>query len=70
MCISWYESRWELAADNGVSVGPWQVAVYWHPWVNARRLKHSWLYAAKVAYRISDHGRDWSPWATHYLCGV
>ena len=64
------ESRYVLAARNGVNLGPWQINVAAHPWVTARRLTSSWTYSAKVAYRISDHGTDWSPWTTHSLCGV
>lgn len=69
-CISYYESRHELAARNGVNLGPWQINVIAHPWVNAHLLVTSWRYSAKVAYRISDGGRDWLPWTTHGLCGV
>jgi hypothetical protein len=35
-----------------------------------RRLLTDWLYAARVAYRISGGGRDWSPWTTHARCGA
>lgn len=68
VCIAYYESRYVLAAVNGVNRGPWQINVAAHPWVNASRLTSSWRYSAKVAYRISDHGRDWSAWSTANLC--
>ena len=67
-CISWYESRDELAAVNGPNLGPWQINVQAHPWVNSVRLRRSWLYSARVAYRISAHGTDWSAWTTAGLC--
>jgi hypothetical protein len=69
MCIARYESRWTLRARNGVNLGPWQINVAAHPWVRPWLLTHSWLYSARVAYRISDGGRDWSAWTTHTLCG-
>ena len=69
-CVSYYESRHTLTARNGVNLGPWQISVYWHPWANAYRLTHSWIYSARAAYRISSGGRDWSAWTTHGLCGV
>ena len=70
MCIARYESRYVLAARNGVNLGPWQINVVAHPWVTSQRLTSSWIYSAKVAYRISAGGRDWSAWTTHSLCGV
>jgi len=69
-CISYYESRHTLTARNGANLGPWQINVSAHPWVNSRLLTRSWRYNARVAYRISDGGTDWSPWTTHSLCGV
>lgn len=69
-CVSYYESRHTLNARNGANLGPWQVNVTAHPWANGWKLTHSWRYSAKVAYRISVGGRDWSPWTTHSLCGV
>jgi integrase len=53
-----------------VDVTPWQIDVDAHPWADARRLLTDWLYAARVAYRISNAGRDWTPWTTHSMCGV
>ena len=69
-CVSFYESRHRLNARNGANLGPWQINVPAHPWVIARKLTSSWRYSAKVAYRISRRGTDWSPWTTHSLCGV
>lgn len=69
-CISFYESRHELAARNGPNLGPWQINVAAHSWASAYWLTHSWLYSARAAYRISHGGRDWGPWTTEGLCGV
>ena len=70
MCIARYESGWQLTATNGANLGPWQINVAAHPWASSYWLTHSWLYSARIAYRISRHGYDWSPWTTHDLCGV
>src|SRR5690348_3427746 len=70
VCIARYESRFVLSARNGSNLGPWQINVSAHPWANPWLLTHSWRYSARVAYRISDGGRNWSPWTTHALCGV
>ena len=69
-CIAYYESRHRLAARNGVNLGPWQINTTAHPWTNGYLLTHSWRYSARVAYRISHHGTNWTPWTTHRLCGV
>ena len=69
MCIARYESGYELAATNGVNLGPWQINVPAHPWVHPWLLTHSWRYSARVAYRISDGGRNWTAWTTAYHCG-
>lgn len=69
-CIAYAESRRTLSARNGANLGPWQINVTAHPWVNPWKLTHSWIYSAKVAYRISSGGTDWSAWTTHGLCGV
>jgi hypothetical protein len=69
-CISFYESHHYLSARNGANLGPWQVNVTAHPWADAYRLTHSWLYSARAAYRISRGGRDWSAWTTASLCGL
>lgn len=69
-CIAFYESRHTLNARNGANLGPWQINVVSHPWVNAQRLTRSWRYSAKVAYRVSSGGTDWSAWTTHSLCRV
>ena len=69
-CIAHYESTDGAHLTNGANLGPWQVNVSAHPWVNASRLVTDWLYAARVAYRISDGGRDWSAWSTRSLCGA
>lgn len=69
-CEARAESRFELTARNGVNRGPWQISVTAHPWVDARRLTSSWLYSARVAYRISDGGRDWNAWSTAEMCAV
>jgi hypothetical protein len=69
-CIAHYESTDGAHLYNGTSLGPWQINVPYHPWVNKRRVVSDWLYAARVAYRISSGGRDWSAWTTHQRCGV
>jgi len=69
-CISYYESRHVLGARNGANLGPWQINVTAHPWASPYLLTHSWRYSARVAYRISNGGRDWLAWTTHRLCGV
>ena len=69
-CIAHYESTDGAYLTNAPNEGPWQVSVIAHPWVNAQLLLTNWWYAAKVAYRISDGGRNWSPWATAGDCGV
>jgi len=69
-CISYYESRHRLIARNGSNLGPWQINVVAHPWADSWRLTHSWRYSARVAYRISDGGRNWSAWTTASLCGL
>ena len=70
VCIARFESRWTLRARNGVNLGPWQINTVAHPGVRAGRLTHSWLYSARVAYAVSSHGTDWTPWTTHGACGV
>ena len=69
-CIAYDESRRTLVARNGSNLGPWQINVTAHPWVKPWLLTHSWIYSAKVAYRISHGGTDWSAWPTASLCGV
>lgn len=69
-CIAHYESTDGAHLYNGSNLGPWQVNVAAHRWVNARRVVADWWYAARVAFRISSGGRDWSPWSTRRLCGV
>jgi hypothetical protein len=70
VCIARQESRFTLRARNGVNLGPWQINATAHPWVNRWLLTHSWWYSARVAYRISAGGADWSAWTTHRLCGL
>ena len=67
-CIAHYESTDGAYLRNGSSLGPWQIDTHAHPWVNGRRLLTDWLYAARVAYRLSRGGRDWHIWTTHVLC--
>jgi hypothetical protein len=69
-CIAHYESTDGAHLYNGVNLGPWQINVAAHPWVDRKRVVSDWTYSAHVAYRISAGGRDWSPWSTHRLCGV
>lgn len=69
-CIAHYESTDGAHLFNGPNLGPWQINVQAHPWVNPRRVLYDWVYSARVAYRISDGGTDWSAWGTHRLCGV
>jgi hypothetical protein len=44
-----------------ITPGYFQVIARWHPWVNLRRLFEP-FYNARVAYRISHGGKDWSAW--------
>jgi hypothetical protein len=69
-CIAHYESTDGAHLFNGVNLGPWQINVTAHPWVDRRRVVNDWWYSARVAWRVSGGGRDWSPWSTHRLCGV
>jgi hypothetical protein len=69
-CVAHYESTDGAHVVNGSNRSPWQIDVDAHPWADARRLLTDWLYAARVAYRISNAGRDWTPWTTHSMCGV
>lgn len=69
-CIAHYESTDGARLYNGVNLGPWQINVQAHPWVNRSRVVSDWLYAAQCALRISQGGHDWGPWGTHSLCGV
>ena len=69
-CIAHMESTDGAWLVNGDQYGPWQIEQSAHPWVNPWRLIHDWWYAARVTYRLSNGGRDWSAWTTHVLCGV
>lgn len=69
-CIAHFESTDGAHLFNGSNLGPWQDNVGAHPWIDARRIVRDWRYAAKVTFRISRGGTDWSPWTTHGLCGV
>lgn len=69
-CIAHYESTDGAHLYNGPNLGPWQINVAAHPWVNAWRVVTDWWYSARVAYRISDGGRDWSAWSTRGNCGA
>jgi len=69
-CIAHYESTDGARLYNGVNLGPWQISVTAHPWVDRRRVVTDWWYSARCAYRISNRGRDWSAWSTHAYCGV
>jgi hypothetical protein len=62
LCIAYTESRYELAATNGVNVGPWQVNLQAHSWVRPWLIRHSWRYAAAVSWRLSGHGTNFQPW--------
>ena len=68
LCIAYTESRYELAATNGANLGPTQINVVAHPWVNGWRLTHSWRYAMAVSWRISGHGTNFGPWTPD--CGA
>jgi hypothetical protein len=69
-CVAHFESTDGAHVINGPNLSPWQINTAAHTWVDGRRLLTDWLYAARVAYRISGGGRDWSPWTTHGLCGA
>lgn len=69
-CIAHYESTDGHDLYNGPSRGPWQINTAAHPWVNPHRLVTDWVYSARVAFRLSSGGRDWSAWTTHRMCGV
>jgi len=69
-CIAHYESTDGAHLYNGPNLGPWQINVAAHPWVDRGRVVSDWLYSARVAWRISSHGTDWQPWSTHRNCGV
>jgi hypothetical protein len=51
---------WARNRRSGAA-GYFQVIARWHPWVNLRRLFEPFS-NARVAYRISHGGRDWSAW--------
>ena len=67
-CIAHYESTDGAYVVNGPNLSPWQIDVDAHPWVDRARILRDWWYAARVAYRISSGGRDWSAWSTHGMC--
>lgn len=69
-CIAHYESTDGAHLFNGVNLGPWQINVVAHPLVDRRLVVSDWVYSARVAYRISAGGTDWSAWGTHGDCGV
>jgi hypothetical protein len=71
-CIAHYESTDGAHTVNGTSLSPWQINVTAHPWVNAYRVLRDWLYAARVAWKLSAHGTVWShAWRnTSRLCGI
>lgn len=69
-CIAHYESTDGAHLFNGSNLGPWQINVDAHTWVNRKKVVHDWTYPARVAYRISGGGRNWRPWTTHRLCNV
>jgi hypothetical protein len=69
-CIAHYESTDGAWMVNGPNLGPWQVNVEAHPGVDGARLLSNWWYAARVAYALSDGGRDWAAWATASECPV
>ena len=69
LCIANRESHYTLGATHqnyptsyGVDYGPWQVNQPSHPWVDFYRIVRSWKYATAVAWRISAHGTNFSPW--------
>lgn len=70
LCIAHYESTDGAHLYNWPNLGPWQISVTAHPWVDRRRVVTDWLYSARVAYRISKGGTDWGAWATAGDCGL
>lgn len=52
--------------DGGTSLGIFQIHYTVHPWVNPSRLFDP-LYNARMAWRLSRHGTDWTPWTCHRL---
>lgn len=69
-CIAHYESTDGAKLYNGVNLGPWQISVTAHPWVDRRRVVNDWWYSARAAFKISSGGKNWSAWTTHSDCGV
>jgi len=64
-CIAHGESTDGAHIVNGSSLSPWQINVAAHAWVNAYRVLRDWVYAARVAYRLSSDGTHWSSaWVT------
>jgi hypothetical protein len=58
-------SRPTPGCPNGsLDRGMWQINDCYHREVSSR-CAHNALCSARVAYRISRHGRDWRPWAAY-----
>lgn len=68
LCVAYTESRYELAATNGDNVGPWQVNLQAHPWVNGSKIRRSWRYATAVAWHLSGYGTNFHAWVPD--CGI
>jgi len=65
-CIAHHESTDGANLYNYPNLGPWQIDVQAHAWVNVKRVVSDWWYSARIAWSISDHGQDFSPWAADY----
>lgn len=65
VAVGWAESRGDVGARNSSSGtrGPWQFHPFWH-----REVSDACAFdlncAAKAAFRVSNHGADWSQWST------
>jgi soluble lytic murein transglycosylase-like protein len=70
-CIARYESTWNPRAisPGGGNYGLFQINVVHRGWADWSRILDPY-YNARIAYRLSHGGRNWSAWSTHGMCGV
>ena len=69
VAVAMAESRCDPAArgvnpGHSIDRGLWQINDYYHPDVDDA-CAYDALCNARAAYRISDHGTDWTPWTTY-----